>query len=65
MKAIITITIIHFFAIICHGQFAYEYPIKPGTDQWKALKNQKEKVAACQLPDSILESVSTIELLNI
>ena len=45
-----------------HGQSGYEYPIKPGTEEWKKLKNIKEKVEVCLIPDSIHHILSTEEL---
>ncbi len=40
----------------------YEYPIKPGTAEWASLKNGSEMLEVCQLPDSILYSISTYGL---
>jgi len=48
-----------------YGQSAYDYPIKPGTEEWKKLKNHEEKVKVCQIPDYILFSLSTEELLDV
>lgn len=43
----------------------WDYPIKPGTERWKQLKNHKEKVDVCQIPDSILANLSTNDLIEI
>lgn len=43
---------------------AYDYPIKPGTDEWKQLKTHDEMVAACQIPDDILNNMSTEGLIE-
>ncbi len=62
--------IIFFFIAVPLTSFAQEkvtwdYPVKPGSEEWKALKNQKEKLDICQIPESILENISTISLLNL
>lgn len=44
---------------------AWDYPVKPGTPQWKALNSNEEKVNACQIPDNILSQLSTKDLLDI
>lgn len=43
---------------------AYEYPIKPGTEQWKAFSSHKEMVEACQIPENILKKMSTAGLVE-
>ena len=50
------------------GQFnesVWDYPVKPGTEEWKRLKTHAEKVSVCQLPDTLLISLNTKELLEI
>jgi len=42
----------------------YEYPIVPGTDEWKDLKSLTEMVQACQIPNKKLKSISTEGLLE-
>lgn len=43
----------------------WDYPIKPGSEEWKGFQSSMEMVDACQIPDNILNSISTKELLNI
>ena len=38
---------------------AYDYPIKPGTEEWKAFKSHDDMLKACQIPKSTLKSMST------
>lgn len=38
---------------------SYNYPIVPGTDQWKEFENREEKENACQVPVKILRKQST------
>ncbi len=42
----------------------YMYPIKPGTEEWKDLNSQTEKVEVCQIPDKILSEMSTDALIE-
>lgn len=39
--------------------------MKPGSEEWKALKNQREKLDACQIPDEILKSIPMTELMEL
>lgn len=43
----------------------WNYPVKPGTDAWKSLQNNSEKVQVCQVPNEILTAMSTQELIHI
>jgi hypothetical protein len=38
---------------------AYDFPIKPGTDGWKAFTTHDEMLEACQIPEDILKNMST------
>jgi hypothetical protein len=42
----------------------YAYPLVPGTPQWKALKNQQEKLDACQIPQHTLSNMTTDALVT-
>jgi hypothetical protein len=48
----------------CSPTDAYDYPIKPGTDEWKALGSHDEMLQACQIPESILKDMSTAGLVE-
>jgi hypothetical protein len=41
---------------------AWDYPVKPGTEQWKKLENNAQKVAVCQMPADLLSDISTKDL---
>lgn len=41
----------------------WDFPVKPGSEEWKTFKSSEEMVAACQMPDYVLNSISTEELL--
>jgi len=37
----------------------YDYPIKPGTEEWKAFQTHDDMLKACQIPEDILKNMST------
>lgn len=37
----------------------YDFPVKPGTEEWKKLKSGKEMAEACNIPPSIITSLTT------
>lgn len=45
-------------------QTPYQYPIVPGTEAWENFESRPEMVAACQIPQDILERLSTDALLQ-
>lgn len=42
----------------------YEYPVVPGTDEWKALDNNIDKLRVCMIPEDILSRMTTEALLE-
>jgi hypothetical protein len=38
---------------------AYDYPVKPGTEAWKAFGSHQEMIDACQVPADVLKAMST------
>lgn len=43
----------------------FDYPIKPGSAEWRAMTNTLDKVKVCQIPEAILKSMPTEELLDV
>ncbi|MDR1369701.1 MAG: hypothetical protein LBJ72_06200 [Dysgonamonadaceae bacterium] len=43
----------------------WDFPVKPGTEEWRKLKSYEARVKACQVPEEILLSLSTNELTDI
>lgn len=43
----------------------WDYPVKPGTEAWKNLKNYDEKVESCQMPEEAINELKTAELISI
>ena len=42
----------------------YNFPIKPGTEDWKKLKSGQEMAAVCNIPPAILSSLTTEALVE-
>ncbi len=42
----------------------YDYPVKPGTPEWEAFTSRDQMVAVSQIPEDILETISTDALLE-
>ncbi len=42
----------------------YEYPIVPGTSEWAELEDFPSKIEACQIPENILNNISTEALVE-
>lgn len=62
-KACTVIMMVTLFTVVLVAQ-QYDYPIKPGTPEWKAMISTEQRVQACQIPDSILTIISTEDLLS-
>jgi hypothetical protein len=43
----------------------WDYPIKPGTDAWRALPDVQSYWDVCQIPDNVLSSLSTEDLVKL
>ncbi|MDV2989557.1 MAG: hypothetical protein P3T54_05355 [Dehalogenimonas sp.] len=43
---------------------AYEFSVKPGTEEWKRFLNFDEMLEACQVPEEILKNMSTTALVE-
>ena len=41
---------------------AWDYPVKPGSQEWAALRSGKEKVDICQIPSGLLNTLNTKDL---
>ena len=45
-------------------EIVWNYPIKPGTEEWEKLDTYKARLDAYNIPSDILVSISTKELVN-
>lgn len=50
-----------FLPILLWGQ-TWDYPVKAGTEEWMKMESGQERLKACQIPVSVLNSISSLEL---
>ena len=43
----------------------WDYPVKPGMEEWAQFKSNEEMVMACQIPEKVLSSLSTEDLTDL
>lgn len=52
-----------FFSVLLIGQnkitTPYDFPLKPGMEEWKNLNSGKEMLDACQIPEEVLKNMTT------
>lgn len=67
MKKYLILLHLVLFSTYINGQqdLFWDYPVKPGSLDWKKLYNQKLKVEACQIPVEILKNISTNRLIDL
>ena len=51
------------FPILTQAQ-VYNFPVKPGTEAWNKLETETERLSALQIPDNILKTMSTQDLIT-
>jgi len=47
------------------AQTKWDYPVKPGTPRWEAFKTHDEMVKAVQVPNEVLNTLTTKELIEV
>jgi hypothetical protein len=53
-------------AMMAQGKkITWDYPVKPGMEEWKKFESNEDMVNACQIPEKVLASLSTEELTDI
>ena len=62
LKYAVLIIIFNPFACVINAQVKWDYPVKPGTEEWKNFQSNEEMVKACQIPEKVLSSLPTEEL---
>lgn len=53
------------FVTYAQEKTLWDYPIKPRTEEWKKLENNKAKVDACQVPEYVLQDIPTDDLMTL
>jgi hypothetical protein len=54
-----------FLALGQESKVAWDYPVKPGMEEWKKFKSVDDMYQACQIPDDVLRKLNTEELVHI
>jgi carbonic anhydrase len=57
--------IVSFAAMAQEKKVAWDYPVKPGSEEWAAFTTGLQMQKVCQIPENILEQLSTNELVVI
>jgi hypothetical protein len=52
------------FLLQAQQKVSWDYPIKPGTEQWKAFQTHDEMLKACQIPEDIINNLKTKDLIE-
>lgn len=69
MKTLLTFFIFVVFflcnALAQEKNKAWDYPVKPGSEEWRKFTTSQEMHEACQIPDVILKSLTTAALAEI
>ena len=52
-------------APVCRDDLAWDYPVKPGSDEWEQIESTHGRIAICQIPEDILTSLATEDLTDI
>lgn len=66
-KKIILLSFAIFSSVAADAQnidVPYDYPIKPGMEGWRNFNTQNEMISACQIPEDILNNLSTSALVE-
>ena len=53
------------FTSIVNAQETWNYPMKPGMEEWRQFKSMDEMYQACQIPNGVLKNLDTESLVNI
>lgn len=68
MKNMITIlSLLCFFQNIFaqEMELIWDYPVKPGMEEWRQFKSTDDMYQACQIPDNVLKRLNTEDLADI
>lgn len=67
MKRYIFIFILTTHTLLCfqqNNEKKWNFPVKPGTNEWNNLKSEQERINAMQIPEELLTIMSAEELLD-
>jgi carbonic anhydrase len=62
--ALLLVLFVPIFAFSQAEDVKWDYPVKPGTKKWNELKTEKERINAVQIPDDVLDSMTTEDMVD-
>jgi hypothetical protein len=62
---LICIAFLSFAAMAQEEKTAWDYPVKPGSEEWAAFTSGQQMLDACQIPQKILQTLNTKDLAEI
>jgi hypothetical protein len=68
MKHVLCFTLLLTFSFALNAQekkLTWDYPVKPGMEEWSQFKSINEMYEACQVPDNILKQIDTESLVDL
>jgi len=64
MKKLFVLLLFTLINYITFPQVIWDYPVKPGSDQWNKFTTHSQMVDACKIPIDLLKKMTTEELLS-
>lgn len=65
-KLLVCLFILNGFACFAQEKaLTWDYPVKPGMEEWTKFESRPEMAEACLIPDSIIKNISTSDLLEL
>ena len=62
---IFTLLLFSYAANAQEKKTVWDYPIKPGMEEWKLFESNEDMVKSCQIPEKVLSSLPTEELMEL
>ena len=63
LKKLSIATLIILFGVVAYAQ-SYNYPIRPGDEEWKNFTNSTDMFLACEIPVDVISTLSTRDLVT-
>ena len=54
-----------FITFVVNAQVAWDYPVKPGMEEWNRLETEQERIDVLQIPGDVLASLSSEEVVRL
>ena len=66
-QAILLVGVAILYSNTIYGQNTtrWDFPVKPGTKEWKQIKTIENRISACQIPEDRIKFISTKDLIEV